>query len=202
MSIIKNDIKDKLNKLTLFKSSMATGIDPKSEDMVYANTSSNTNTQDIQEKFEERFNFQRSSDLPPPIPPHIPSKDTITLPRTGTKLKASLGSPSPKSPRLTTSHWESNDTSFDTIESSYKEDTRYKDQFLLHDTLKTLAVKESTQRAANMTINRFICLTIIITNLMSIGFSILGTILVMNCLSPNGAINNHLDHLPRFTDKV
>ena len=87
------------------------------------------------------------------------------------------------------------------MESSYKEDTRYKDQFLLHDTLKTLAVKESTQRAANMTINRFICLTIIITNLMSIGFSILGTILVMNCLSPNNP-NNHLDHLPRFTDKV
>ena len=197
MSIIKTDIRDKLNRLTLFKPSMATSIDPKSEDMVYANTSNNT--QDIHDKFEERFNFRRSSDLPPPIPPHT-SKDTITLPRTGTKPKASLGSPrSPRSPRHTTSHWESKDTSFDTIESSYKEDTRYKDQFLLHDTLKTLAVRESTQRASNMVINRFICLTIIITNLMSIGFSVLGTILVMKSLSPNNP-TFHLDHQPRFTD--
>ena len=162
--------------------------------------------------FEERFSFRRSSDLPPPIP----SKEGITtLNRTGTKPKvattSSLGSPrTHPSPRLTTSHWESKDSSFETIESSTKEDTCYKDNFLLHDTLKTLAVKESTQRAANMTINRFICLTIIITNLMSISILILGTILVMNCMSPNGAINNHpehltnhhLDHLPRFVDKV
>ena len=196
MSIIKKDIRDKLDRLTLFKPSMATSKDPKSEDM-YANTSSNTNTQDIHDKFEERFNFRRSSDLPPPIPPHT-SKDTITLPRTGTKPK--LGSP--RSPRLGVKeyHWESKDTSFDTIESSYKEDTRYKEQLLLHDTLKTLAVKETTERAATITINRFICLTIIITNLMSIGFSVLGTILVMNSLSPNNP-TFHLDHQPRFTDQ-
>ena len=183
---------------------MATGIDPKSADMVYANTG-NTNTQEVSDKFEERFHFRRSSDLPPPLPPHT-SKDTITLPRTGTKPKDSLSSP--RSPRVGVKgyHWESKDTSFDTIESSYKEDTsykdtRYKEQFLLHDTLKTLAVRESTQRASNMVINRFICLTIIITNLMSIGFSVLGTILVMKSVSPSNP-TFHLDHQPRFSDKI
>ena len=211
MSIIKGGIRDKLDRLILFKDSMATSMEPKPED-VYANTNTNTQTKHDTNMFEERFNFRRSSDLPPPIP----SKETITtLNRTGTKPKvattSSLGSPrTHPSPRLTTSHWESKDSSFETIESSTKEDTRYKDNFLLHDTLKTLAVKESTQRAANMTINRFICLTIVITNIMSISISILGTILVINCLKPNGAINhlpehlpNHLpDHLPRVVHKV
>ena len=183
---------------------MATAIDPKSADMVYTNTSGITDTMDAQDKFEERFNFRRSSDLPPPLPPHT-SKDTITLHRTGTKPKDLLGSP--RSPRLGVKgyHWESKDTSFDTIESS-KEDTsyretHYKEQFLLHDTLKTIAVRESTQRASNMVINRFICLTIIITNLMSIGFSVLGTILVMKSVSPSNP-NFHLDPQARFTDKI
>ena len=61
-------------------------------------------------------------------------------------------------------------------------------------------MRESTQRASNMVINRFICLTIIITNLMSIGFSVLGTILVMKSVSPSNP-TFHLDHQPRFTDQ-
>ena len=104
---------------------MATGVYPKSADMVYANTSGITDTMDAQNKFEDRFNFQCSSDLPPPLPPHTnTSKDQITLPRVGTKPKDSLGSP--RSPRVGVKgyHWESKDTSFDTIESSYKEDKR------------------------------------------------------------------------------
>ena len=90
MSIIKTDIKEKLSKLTLFQPTMATAIDPKSVEMVYAN-SGITDTMDAQNKFEDRFQFRRSSDLPPPLPPHTnTSKDQITLPRVGTKPKDSL----------------------------------------------------------------------------------------------------------------
>ena len=183
---------------------MATAIEPKSAEMVYAN-SGITDTMEAQNKFEDRFQFRRSSDLPPPLPPHTnTSKDQITLPRVGTKPKDSLSSP--RSPRVGVKyHWESKDTSFDTIESS-KEDTsyretHYKEQFLLHDTLKTIAVRESTQRASNMVINRYICLTIVLTNLMSIGFSVLGSILVMKSVSPCNP-NFHLDPQARFTDTI
>ena len=174
MSILKTDIKEKLSKLTLFQPTMATAIDPKSAEMVYAN-SGITDTMEAQNKFEDRFQFRRSSDLPPPLPPHTnTSKDQITLPRVGTKPKDSLGSTSTRSPRVGVKyHWESRDTSFDTNTS--KEDTsyrepHYKEQFLLHDTLRSIAVRESTQRASNMVINRYICLTLVLTNLMSIGF--------------------------------
>ena len=141
---------------------MATSMEPKPED-VYANTNTNTQTKHDTNMFEERFSFRRSSDLPPPIP----SKEGITtLNRTGTGTKpkvtpiASLGSPrTHPGPRITSRDWDSKDCSFETIESSTKDETRYKDTFLLHDTLKCLAVKESTQKAANVTINSFICLT-------------------------------------------
>ena len=104
---------------------MATAIDPKSAEMVYAN-SGITDTMEAQNKFEDRFQFRRSSDLPPPLPPHTnTSKDQITLPRVGTKPKDSLGSPG--SPRVGVKyHWESKDTSFDTIESS-KEESSYRE---------------------------------------------------------------------------
>ena len=122
---------------------------------------------------------------------YVPSKD-------------SLGSPG--SPRVGVKyHWESKDTSFDTIESSKEEssyrEAHYKEQFLLHDTLKTIAVRESTQRASNMVINRYICLTIVLTNLMSIGFSVLGSILVMKSVSP---CNPHFYNDPqaRFQDTI
>ena len=87
MSIIKTDIKEKLSKLTLFQPTMATAIDPKSSDKVYANTSGITDTMEAQTKFEDRYKFRCSSDLPPPLPPHT-NKDQITLPRVvGTKPK-------------------------------------------------------------------------------------------------------------------
>ena len=110
---------------------MATAIDSKCSDMVYANTSGNTDTMEAQTKFEDRYKFRHSSDLPPPLPPHT-SKDQVTLPReVGTKPKDSPGLP-----RVGVKyHWESQDTSFDTItskeESSYRE-AHYKEQFLLH----------------------------------------------------------------------
>ena len=164
---------------------MATAIDSKSLDILYANTSGTTDSMEAQTKFEDRYKFRRSSDLPPPLPPH-PFKDQVTLPRVvGTKPKE-LGSPG--LPRVGVKyHWESKDTSFDTItskeESSYRE-AHYKEQFLLHETLKTIAVRESTQRASNLVINKYICLTFLLTNLMSIGFSVLSSILVMKSVSP------------------
>ena len=51
MSIIKTDIKEKLSKLTLFQPIMATAIDSKCSDMVYANTSGTTDTMEAQTKF-------------------------------------------------------------------------------------------------------------------------------------------------------
>merc|ERR1712240_58982 len=116
----------------------------------------------------------------------------------------------PGSPRLASPREWDKDCSF---QSSSKDETqvgsnigRYKETLLLHDTLKCLAVKESTQKAANVTINRFICLTVVITNILSISISILGTILVINYIKPNGAINlmeHHLpEHLPRGVHDV
>ena len=62
---------------------------------------------------------------------------------------------------------------------------------LLHDTLKTLAVQESTKEAANVTINKFICITIILTNILSCSISILGTIVIYNHIKPTTNNNNH-----------
>ena len=53
-----------------------------------------------------------------------------------------------------------------------------KDSMLLHDTLKTISVQKTEKEAANVTINRFICITILLTNIMSCSISILGTILI------------------------
>ena len=183
MSIIKTDIKEKLSKLSLFHPIMANAIDSKCSDVVYGNTSGTTDSMEAQ-TFEDRYKFRRASDLPPPLPPH-PSKDQVTLPRVVGTTPKKLGSPG--SPRVGVKyHWESQDTSFDTItskeESNYRE-AHYKDKLLLAETLKTLAVRESTQKTSKKVINKYICLTFILTNLMSIGFSVLGSILVMKSMS-------------------
>ena len=175
---------------------MATASESKSSDILYANTNtSSTDSMEVQTKFEDRYHFRRGSDLPPPLPPH--TSNPVTLPRilgTKPKILVSPGSPgSPSSPGSTGSprvgvkyHWESQDTSFDTAtskeESNYRE-AHYKEKFLLYETLKTIQVQESTKRASNLVINKYICLTFILTNLMSIGFSVLGSILVMKSVS-------------------
>ena len=167
MSIIKGGLRNKIDSLILFKDSMATGMEAKPED-VYAKT--NTQTKDDTHMFEQRFSFRRSSDLPPPIP----CKEGITtLNRTGTGTKPKVTPIQPGSPRThlgsprttSTKDWDSKDVSFESGFSSTKDETqvgsnigRYKETLLLHDTLKCLAVKESTQKAANVTINRFIFL--------------------------------------------
>ena len=121
MSIIKGGLRNKIDSLILFKDSMATGMEAKPED-VYANT--NTQTIDTN-KFEERFSFRRSSDLPPPIP----SKEGITtLNRTGTGTKPKVTPIQPGSPRThlesprttSTKDWDSKDVSFKSGFSSTK----------------------------------------------------------------------------------
>ena len=138
-----------------------------------------------------------------------------------TPLVGQPGSPRthPGSPRIASPREWDKDCSFESgFESSSKDETqagsnigRYKETLLLHDTLKCLAVKESTQEAANVTINRFICLTVVITNILSISISILGTILVINYIRPNSTINlmehHHVadtlpEHLPRGVHDV
>ena len=78
MNIIRRDLGDRLNKLLLYKSEMATADE--SSDIVYANsTPSGPESIEVKTKFEDRFQFRRGSDLPPPLPPHSPNP--ITLPR-------------------------------------------------------------------------------------------------------------------------
>ena len=67
----------------------------------------------------------------------------------------------------------------------------FKDSMLLHDTLKCLAVQESVKEASNVTINKFICVTIILTNILSCSISILGTIVIYTHINPTPNINNH-----------
>ena len=156
--------------------------------------------------FEDRYHFRRGSDLPPPLSPHI--SNPVTLPRIGgtkPKVLVSPGSPSSpgsRSPRVQVKyHWESQDTSFDTQtskeESQYNE-AHYKEKFLLHETLRTIWVQESTKRQSNLVINKYICLTFILSNLMSIGFSVLGSILVMKSVDVNHCNPQIFDPQARF----
>ena len=98
-------------------------------------------------------------------------------------------------------HWESQDTSFDTQtskeESNYNE-AHYKEKFLLHETLRTIQVQESTKKQSNLVINKYICLTFILSNLMSIGFSVLGSILVMKSVDVNHCNPQIFDPQARF----
>ena len=66
-----------------------------------------------------------------------------------------------------------------------------KDSMLLHDTLKTIAVQETTKAASNVTINRFICVTIILTNVLSCSISIMGTVIIYDHVMTHPKYNNH-----------
>ena len=165
--------------------------DTPKDEQVYSN--SPIPEDDTSKLFEQRFSFRRTSELPPPIP----SKEGVTtLNRvTGTKPKIPLVvTPMvdhPGSPRITSTREWGKDSSFES--SSTKDETNvqvggsigsYSETLLLHDTLKALSVKESTQEAAHITINRFICLTVCITNIFSITISILGTYILCNYYRP------------------
>ena len=179
---------DILNRLLLVRNMESAHVNA---DVVYANQSG----QDSSEGFE----FRSGNDSPPPPPPPLPIKAptlTLTLPMRPNNITTPgsprvTGSPratgSPKypgqSPRIGTKYnWDSQDTSFNTAtskESQYVEQP-YKERLLLHNYLRTIQVQETTKKKSNMVINKYIILTFVLTNIMVLGFSILGTILVMN----------------------
>ena len=153
--------------------------------------------------FEDRFSFQHKDLLPPPP---VPTK--VTLERrnmTGTKPKIKVPqSPPPRhsSPKTPTRGYDG-DSSFESgIESITKveavdkdvsgSEVKYimKDSMLLHDTLKTIAVQETTKATSNRTINRFICVTLILSNVLSCSISIMGTVIIYDhVMTPR--YNNH-----------
>ena len=173
---------DILNRLLLVRNMESAHVNA---DVVYANQSG----QDSSEGFE----FRSGNDSPPPPPPPLPIKAptlTLTLPKR-TPIITTPGSPRatefPKypgqSPRIGTKYnWDRQDTSFDTAtskESQYVEHP-YKECLLLNNCLRTIQEQENTKKKSNMVINKYIILTFVLTNIMVLGFSILGTILVMN----------------------
>ena len=152
--IIKEGIQDKIDKILLRKT-MATAMDDTPQDeQLYSN--SPLPEDDPNKLFEQRFSFRRTSELPPPIP----SKEGVTTlnrGNTGTKPKIPLvATPMVANPRITSNRDWGKDSSFDS--SSTKDETNvqvggsigsYSETLLLHDSLKALSVKESTQEAAN-----------------------------------------------------
>ena len=176
MNILRKDLGDKLNRLLLLKSEMATadGLD-----IVYANSNqSGQDSSEVKSKFENRFEFRRGSDLPPPLPLKAP---TLTLPKkpniivatgspgsprvTGSpRATGSPRSPGSQSPRIGIKYgWDSQDTSFETATSkgSQYNAGHYQEHMLLHDTLKTIQVQETTKRQSIMVINKYITILFI-----------------------------------------
>ena len=196
MSIIKKDLSAKLNKLLLVRNMSSAHVNA---DIVYANQGDQESTEGTS-SFENRFQFRSGNDLPPPPPPAPPlsltlSKRppppppaptiTLTLPKRPesprvTESPRATGSPKyPGSPRIKSKlSWDSQDTSFKTATTTSVEQP-YKERLLLHNYLRTLQVQESTKKKSNMVINKYIILTFVLTNIMVLGFSVLGTILIM-----------------------
>ena len=204
MPIVKPKIRSKIDSILAFRTMKETGDADTPEEGaegIYTNTPPGGGC------FEDRFSFKHESLLPPPVP----SKATLERgSRTGTIPKVQK---IPLSP-LTTRHQSSpktpargydGDSSFesgiesiskeksvDSNDSSSKVQCIMKDSMLLHDTLKTIAVQETTKEAANVTINRFICITILLTNILSCSISILGTIIIYShVMTPPTYSNNH-----------
>ena len=190
MPIIKPKIRSKIDSILAFRTMNETGDADTPEEGaegIYTNTPPGGGS------FEDRFSFRPESLLPPPVP----SKATLERgTRTGTIPKLQKIPLSPLTPRTqsspkTPARGYDGDSSFesgiesiskeksvDSNDSSSKVQCIMKDSMLLHDTLKTISVQKTEKEAANVTINRFICITILLTNVMSCSISILGTILV------------------------
>ena len=214
MSILRTNLSEKLNRLLLIRSEMACAkVD---SDIVYANHSGQDSSEVTHSSnFEDRFAFHRSNELPPPLPLKSP---TLTLPKKPNIVITTPGSPgvagsprtgSPRSPgqspRIERKYkWDnhSRDTSFETATSKgsqYIEGT-YKERLLLHDTLRSLQVQETTKRESSLVINKFIATTFILLIIMVLSVSILGTILIMQtynvCDCPTTQAHNRIPNIP------
>ena len=183
MSILKQELGEKLNHLLLIREMAAANVEP---EVVYANQNGQVSC-DITSNFENRFAFKHSDELPPPIPVKSP---TLTLPRNPQIVLTTPGSPrkgSPKSagqsPLIERKYViDSRNDSFETATTSkgshYSVGT-YKERLLLHDTLRSLQIQETTKRASTIIINKFIATTFLLSILMVLSVSILATILIM-----------------------
>ena len=183
MSILKQELGEKLNKILLFKEMATAKVEP---EVVYANQNGQVSCE-ITSNFEDRFAFKHSSELPPPIPLKSP---TLTLPRNPQIVLPTPGSPrmgSPKSagqsPLMERKYvFNGGNDSFESAttskESHYSVGT-YKERILLHDTLRSLQIQETTKRASKIIINKFIVAVFLLSILMVLSVSILATILIM-----------------------
>ena len=183
MSILKKDLGEKLNKLLLIREMASANVE---SEVVYANQNGQDSCE-VTSNFEDRFAFKHSSELPPPLPLKSP---TLTLPKKPQIVITTPGSQRTGSPRSAGQSpqierkyvWDSRNDSFETATTSkgshYSVGT-YKERLLLHDTLRSLQIQETTKRASTIIINKFIAATFLLSILMVLSVSILATILIM-----------------------
>ena len=77
----------------------------------------------------------------------------------------------------------------------------YKERLLLHDTLRSLQIQETTKRASTIIINKFIATTFLLSIIMVLSVSILATILIMRTYyvcPPINQANNIQDSIQRM----
>ena len=128
------------------------------------------------DNFEARFNFHNVSDLPPPIPGRSSNETSPSiLGRSSNRFQSlrpvhsspktrTLGSRRHQGPEDETS-FESNTTTLtDGNIGIGSVGSDYNDRLLLHDTLKQLSVEKCTKKKAHTTINKYIILTLVLTN--------------------------------------
>ena len=206
MSILKQGLGEKLNKLLLVKEMATAKVEP---EVVYANQNGQVSCE-ITSNFEDRFAFKHSSELPPPIPLKSP---TLTLPRNPQIVLPTPGSPRKGSPVTTAGQsplierkyvFNGGNDSFEsatTSKGSHFSVGTYKERILLHDTLRSLQIQETTKRASKIIINKFIVATFLLSILMVLSVSILTTILIMRTYyvcPPINQANNIQDSIHRM----
>ena len=126
------------------------------------------------EKFAIRggFRFHDESELPPPLPSRssqrcLSLRPVHSSPKTRSLPRRRQGPEDETSFESSTTTTENGN--IDSVGSVHSE------RMLLHDTLKQLSVEKCTKKKAHITINRFIILTLVLTNTCSIITSSLTT---------------------------
>ena len=146
---------------------MAMSLDPNQQTDIslYSNQ---PNSEEIpetrQDRFEDRFEFKDSSELPPPdfsdLPPPISTRSTPLTRRTLPRASTGVFGARPKTTFSSQNRkWSQgdNETSFDSSTTTTADGTTHgmvngnisvtsSDKLLLHDTLKALSVKDVTKK--------------------------------------------------------